>query len=160
MNYKDTIKNNLLTKLKLTDVLADKIEENKKKITSIVNEIVEKDKKGEEVGDKVVNHRAIIAYSHLLNEDLKNHLTSLSTYYSLSKQLDIDLDLDEKDTDRLEFLIGNNSYFFYLHKNKIVPKDGGLFEKIVGKLSMNQEDTTKEFLNNLRKSKIYVGEEG
>ncbi|MCA9749979.1 MAG: hypothetical protein KC414_12795 [Romboutsia sp.] len=155
MEINNTIKVNLLSVLNLTDKIVEKIEENKKKISDLIPEIISKDKKGENVNDKIITHRALMAYSMLLNEDLRKGLSQLSLYYTLSKINKIDLGIEKKDVDRLEFLSSKDSTYFAINKGKIVPKDVDLFQKIVDKIAANQENTSKEFLDSLRKSKMY-----
>lgn len=157
MKLNNAIRVNLVSFLDFTDSIVAKIDENKKKITDLVQEIIEKDKKGEKTDEQIITHRALMSYSMLLNDDLVKGLTQLSVYYKLAKIGEVDLGLGKEDLKRLDFLVQQDKSYFALDKGKITPKDKDLFKKLVDRISANQEFTTKDFLKSLRKSKIYGG---
>ena len=87
MEIDKAIKTNLLSILEFSDKIVEVMESNKIKIKDKIDEIVLKDKKGEDCVDDINNHRALISYSYLLNDDLNLHLFFFLNYFLLLLKL-------------------------------------------------------------------------
>ena len=155
MEINKAIKTNLLSILEFSDKIVEVMESNKIKIKDKIDEIILKDKKDEDCVSDINNHRALISYSYLLNDDLRKVLIQLSCYYKIATVSNVELDLSEQDVKRLDFILKNEGTYFVQEKDEVVPKDKDLYDKLVSKISDNKNFTHKEFLESLRKSPIY-----
>ncbi|MDC7249860.1 MAG: hypothetical protein PQJ49_08100 [Sphaerochaetaceae bacterium] len=155
MELENAIKNNLLDSLEVADKLLEKIDSDKAEMNSLVNQIIEKDKKGEDCKELINKQRALVAVSYLLNDDLSKRIAEVAGVYKVAKSNGIELGFSDIQNKRLEFTLKNQVHHFLVEKGKIVTKDPDLLDKINAGITNNKKFTHNEYLENLRKLPIY-----
>lgn len=155
MELIEILKNRIVEHLEFADALVFKIEENKPIITANIKEVIRVDKAGENPFDLINQHRILIAMNFLLDNDLNKVINELSVLYKLAKISNIELNLEEKDINRLEANSNISHYHFVKGKTGIEPKISNLEENIRNGILAKKEFTPAKFLEDLRKSPMY-----
>ena len=154
-NTDKIIKQRLGDLLKFSDNLHIKMQEGKDELIAIQDYIKTAKEDDATITDKVNDYRLIIANGFLLESDLVKSLSELSSIYKIAKLSSLDLELEEKDINRLEFNIQNEHYVFTDSKEGIIPRDLNLIENIRAGFSRNSNFNQAEFINAVKKCKNF-----
>lgn len=155
MNLETAVKKNVRDLLSISDLMLEKLKKSQQEIVEVVDEIVKTDKAGNDCKELVNKQRVLIASSYLLDQDLSKSLVQLSTSYKVAKLSNLNLGISESDVKRLEYSLANEAFHHIEEKGKIVPRDAELYSKIQTRIDGNDNFTTEQFLEQLRKSPVY-----
>lgn len=158
MELEKALKDSILQSLEFSDKILEKVDKDRVEMSNLVNQIIEKDKNGEDCKELINKQRALVAVSYLLNDDVSKKIAETASLYKIAKIQGIDLGFSELQIKRLEFSLKNQVNHFVLSKGQIVPKDTALLDKINSRIEGNDKFTHNDFLENLRKTPLY-GEE-
>lgn len=146
------LKNKLKDTLYLSDSLLERIKKDKDLLKSNLENIINKDKNGEEVDEEIKTHQFLVYSGVLLETDFFKTLSEVATLYSLIKSSNIDLDLSKEDIDRLEHNLLNNHYNFVAKNNEVSFKNSTVEDTIKNRIEEKTNDFKVKFLEDIRKS--------
>lgn len=155
MDLEKAISNSLLECLEFSDKVMEKAEADRQEMSSLIQQIIEKDKKGEDCKELIDKQRSLVAVSYLLNDDLSKKISETASLYKIAKVQGIELGFSEIQMRRLEASLKNQVNHFALSKGEIVAKDNSLMDKIADRIATQETFTHEDFLKNLRKTPLY-----
>lgn len=101
------------------DLIIQRKGENDVGMHETIREIVKKDKVGENTEELIAKYVNHITDGTLLSEDTVKHFQHLITLYKFAKEVEVDIELEDKDVQRLEYLVENNKPFYVLVKGEL-----------------------------------------
>lgn len=155
MDLKQIMTERIKGKLDYIDGLMITINDNNNKLIASSKVIIEKDKKGEDCSQEVLDNRELFTKTMLMNQDLQSATIKLVEIYNISKIAEVELDFSKEKMQRLNFSATNDPIFFIEVKGEIVSKDPTIMEKIIEKLVKTKSETVEMFLKGLRASPEY-----
>ena len=155
---KKILKALIMSSVEHMDVLITSVEKNKGEIASIVTDIIKADKAEEDCTEYFNSQRMITVKTSLLEQDLIKVMSKVNIYYNLSISGKIDLELEPKLKERLDFIGEQETTFYMVEKGEVKPRDEKIFKALEERVKEKQTDIYKEFLTQLRNSPMYKGE--
>jgi uncharacterized protein YukE len=156
---KEIIKNLIVSNLEHMDVLSEKIEQSKKDVAGMLDNIIRADIKGDSADEFFNNQRLMTAKMYLMEQDLSKVMDRISIYYKLSQSLDGELGLDEADEERAAFMADQESYFFVIDKKEgkteLKARDEMIINTLEERISKKDTKSFTNFLEGLRQSEMY-----
>ena len=91
------LRNLIVSRLEHLDALVQETELNRKTIQDLVVDIISADKKKEDTAPFFNKQRFLTAKTSLLEQDIGRVVLTLNNYYTLSKSVEGDLELEESE---------------------------------------------------------------
>lgn len=145
--------------LDLSDALAVEESSIHSQAEKLLDNIVKSVRSEADPAEELVDWRALTTRLAMVSEDLTSILRMLMGYYMALRSLGWEDSLQDRDKERLDYLMENNPTIFRQGEEGLEPRDQSLYDVAIENVK-KRADFDEGFISKLKESELFNSEEG